>query len=184
MNNKLKYPERGPKIIATREFNKANADFAPDSFQKNKLAPSNGPRQVISALLEATRKRRANELEVPQEPEALQNLIRLEIFTMIRHAYRPSDIKDYLINTYQLSPERAAIFFDECNEAIKAECDEYTLDILRYNTAVVLQVLNDTMVKGDYKNALAAVKELNTMNGVYNIAQPTVQAEEVFINFD
>lgn len=182
------FPERGDKVRATTKLNKelrekGEIPYA-DAYPKNKFQ-KDGTRQLISALLEVTSKR---EEVVPThsttelEPAAQRHLIRLEIFSLIRHAYRPSDIMDYLYTNYNMPAERAKKYYDECVEAIKSECDEYTLDIIRYNTAVVLQILQDTMTKGDYKNALAAVKELNVMNKVYD-TKPDTNIDEVVINF-
>lgn len=175
------YEQHTERRRATKQFNIENAEFA-ERYPLNKFV-KDGEHQILSALLSSS-SNKSNAL-YKQEPEAMQHLIRLEIFRLIRHAYMKSQIIEKLKDKYNLPADVLNIYYNECLEALKQECDEYTFDIIRYNTAVVMQILNDSMVKGDSKNALRAVAELNTMHNVYEQTKHSVNVntEEVRISF-
>lgn len=180
---------------ATKAFNKEHAIRPDNEYPPQKIVsnatnnPSrveNEDRQILSALLEtasklAKSKPLFNDLNTP---EATVHMIHLEIFTMIRHAYLRMDVVEHIISKYNLSREDAEFHYSECLTALANQVDEYALDVLRNNTAVLLTILNDSMVKNDGKNSLRCIEELNKMYQVYDMKNTVnVKTEDVTISF-
>lgn len=93
--------------------------------------------------------------------------IKEQVANYLRTGKRMAWTREWLMNTFGYSKDRADFINKTVKADIKAHYDDYCAKVAEHNINVLLAVIDDAYNAGDNASVISAVDKLNKMGGLY-----------------